>query len=152
MWDTESPSPASPAPPHSEPVHPACSSRKPGTPTCPCGRPTGRPGDSSKERLSQGLGSSVEHLRGSPDPCGCTGGPVWPWSGDGHAVLATGVLPPRPLSLLLCRRGRHHLLGPQLQDTQPCVKRVPRLLAEDTQAQDTWNFGLLPSEFPLVVF
>lgn len=35
----------------------------------------------------------------------------------------------------------------QLQNKPSCIKRVRGLLAEKTQAQDIWNFGLLPSEF-----
>lgn len=31
----------------------------------------------------------------------------------------------------------------QLHYTPPCIKRVHGLLAEETQAQDLWNFGLL---------
>lgn len=35
----------------------------------------------------------------------------------------------------------------QLQNIPPCIKRVHGLLAEETQTQDAWNFGMLPSKF-----
>lgn len=88
------------------------------------------------------------------------------WFGDDHALppfAHTWLWPTSSVSLQTqvghnLWTSKLYLLGPggeipvfqkctQLQNIPPCTKRVHGLMAEKTQTQDEWNFGLLPSTF-----